>query len=314
MSFKTRLKIGKANVLSKFQYGADIVPLNANARAKFTSIHRKMLRVIFGVPRATDSRALLMIAGETPFCEKRMLYAEINKLRVRKNRNRTFSMLIRECSEFKNHSATAALFRDSSVAFELARRQSQIPRGQLNKKYAEFLRSRNPKHANALRKSLKQVLFENAHCSSVRGLMNSNSCSTFLLCYSRPQYSPLLRATGYQYSHFVQWLTNSIRIRDGFVLRNKEACPLCSTDFQSDARLHLLTSCAETEELREQFLQELLDTDQSKAAEFLSLPTDRSWLWILAAGCYPAPPPSEMYTGHRSPITSIFRVGRCYEI
>ena len=39
-----------------------------------------------------------------------------------------------------------------------------------------------------------------------------------------------------------------------------------------------------------------------------------SWLWILAAGCYPAPPPRRAFSGRRQPRSSIFSAGECYEI
>ena len=313
--FQTRIRIGKAAVLSKSQYGADIIPLNDRARTKLTSFHMKMLRIVFGVPRATESRALLMIAGETPFCEKRMLYSEMNRERFRKLRHRTFPLLAEQCPEFKCKSATQRLFQESSQGVFRARKYSSIKSQELNKRYAKYRLRPDPKHQELLRDTIRQVLAEKAHCESIRLLMNgSNSCALLPHCFSRPQFSPLLKATGYQFSHYVQWLTNSIQIRDEFILRNKTYCPLCQEDFQTDSREHLLTACTQTEELRELFLQSLLTDNPAKAAEFLSLAPERSWLWILAAGCYPAPPPRQMYQGHRSPRASIFRTGRCYEI
>ena len=69
ISPRTRIQIGRSRVLSKAKYGNDIVPLNKWAERNFTSLHRKMLRIVFGVPRATGCTALLMLAGETPFCD-----------------------------------------------------------------------------------------------------------------------------------------------------------------------------------------------------------------------------------------------------
>ena len=222
------------------------------------------------VPRATSSDALLMIAGEKPFCEQRMVYSEMNRERLRKHPERTLPFLLANCPQFVEHSATNALFQESHQAIRKPRRQCHIEPSTLNKHYAKFRTNSDPKHATALKSLLKRMLTENAHCNAVRALMNSSdSCTVMPHCYSRPKHFPLLRATGYQYSHYVQWLTNSIRIRDEFVLRNKKTCPLCSIDFQTDARQHLLTECKETHDLRAQFLETLVSIDQSgKAMNF----------------------------------------------
>ena len=114
-------------------------------------------------------------------------------------------------------------------------------------------------------------------------------------------------------SHYVQWLTNSIKIKEKFVLRNTNSCYLCSTHYRAlDARHHLLTECKETEMLRSQYIEALLEADINKAAEFYSLPANKQWLWILSGGCLPAPPPKQ--TGRRSPFTTIFQAGKCFQI
>ena len=52
--------------------------------------------------------------------------------------------------------------------------------------------------------------------------------------------------------------------------------------------------------------------DQQKAAEYASCP--EGWLWIIAAGCLPAPPPQTMILGKRAPRKSIFQVGHSFEL
>ena len=164
---------------------------------------------------------------------------------------------------------------------------------------------------------MKHILFDSTYCTSVRSLMSrgqSTSSSHFLHCFSRPRHTPLLRLVGYQYSHYVQWLLNAVRRRKPFfILRSTKRCPLCSNHLNDvDARQHLLTECIETLTLRDEYLEDLLSIDQKKAAEYLSMDTWDSWLWILAAGCYPAPPPRKLYSGRRSSRSSIFSVGECY--
>ena len=130
---------------------------------------------------------------------------------------------------------------------------------------------------------------------------------------------PLLKATGYQYSHYVQWLTGAVRMpkkTKQFILRNCTEYPLCSLRLEPglDTRHHLLSECKETDQPRQDFLQSLLAIDQAKATEYVSLSTSQAWLWILGAGCRPAPPPRKMFIGRRGPRSSIFSEGDSYEI
>ena len=315
VSFETRIEIGKSTVLSQLQYGADIVPLSPRMREEFDSIHRKLLRVIFGVPRATDSRTLLLLAGETPFTEKRSLYSEMNRERSRKHPNRTFPLLTKHCKQFDKFSKTTALFQESLSFMHQARRQSKLEPAELNKTYAQFRKHPSQKHADKLKSSLKRMLAENAHKDSLRSLMRRNKL--FPHYFSRPRHTPLLRALGFQYSHLVQWMTNAIRIPEehGHVLKNCETCLLCSTNLQTDVRQHLLTDCPSTADLRQDFIKSLLLMSHfDKTAEFLSLPPNKAWMWILAGGTYPAPPPQSVHAGRRTSRTSIFERGFCYEI
>ena len=166
---------------------------------------------------------------------------------------------------------------------------------------------------------MKKVVAESAHCDALRSLKNNEnstgSCNDFLLCYSRPKFAPLLSRTGYQYSHYVQWLVNSVRLPEKFVLRRATECPLCEGPFspEEDGRAHLLTECKSTDSLRDEFQEALLSIDQTKAAELASLDKHERWIWIVAAGCIPAPPPQRMYVGKRKPRCSAFREGECYE-
>ena len=199
-----------------------------------------------------------------------------------------------------------------------ATKQSSVTQEMLASECKQYQTSRT-NSTTRIKELMKRVVSESAHCDALRNIMNnensSGSCKSMLLCYSRPKFTPLLKRTGYQYSHYVQWLANSIRLPDTFVLRNSTDCPLCTIHFSpgEDARQHLLTECKETDALRDEFQEAVLSIDQTKAAELAALDNHERWLWIIAAGCIPAPPPRRMYTGKHQPRCSAFRKGESYE-
>ena len=251
---ETRIRIGKSLVLSRLQYGADIVPLSRDMANKFDAVQNKMLRIIFGVPRATSSDALLMLAGETPFSDRRCIYGDLNRERFKKARDSTMPLLLEGSNAFRNASATAAHFDACSSFLKEAARQSTIPASTLNKARATMRLFPEEKHVEAYKTLLVKLLAQNAHKNALRALTTPNdssedSCQALTWCFHQFKHSPLLKCKGYQFSHYVQWLTNSIRVREDFVLRRRHSCALCQEDIGSDARKHLIGECNLTTEI-----------------------------------------------------------------
>ena len=202
--FGTRIRVAKSRCLSQLSYGQDIVPLDAHTEAKFRSFQAKVLRVIFGVPKATSADALLMIAGEAPICENRAVFAAINLQRMRKFPTRTFSLLMRGSTEFRSHSSTCSLLLSSEAFIRGALVHSTLTHQGLDEEYRKFRDSQRPEARQRLKDILKGVVFNNAYCTALRALMNreGSSSTDFPLCFSRPKHLPLLNARGYQFSHY----------------------------------------------------------------------------------------------------------------
>ena len=142
-------------------------------------------------------------------------------------------------------------------------------------------------------------------------------------CFTSGAHHPLLQLSGRLYTNYVSWLVGtatsaeipeSLRKQpqrerqeedrlenlmddieesgsqpgdDELTEIHSDICRACRKDLET--RLHLLSECPGTAQLRRKFEQELSHRFPRKHAEFCSIPSSDRWLWILAGGLQPLP-------------------------
>jgi hypothetical protein len=243
LPFQLRLDAGTALVLSASHYGKECTTISSRLRSTYETVQNSLHRMVLQLPYSTKAAAMQYILGRPSM---RVDSQAAKRSFHRRIQHLSHDRLVRQ--SFERSQFSSENLSDQSRAL-LAQRL-----------YAERI--------------------EEAHES----LQNSHARTTLLA--SDGFLHPALEQEGKQYESLIQWILgatdtyedirNQIRPQDNV----SPICRLCKDISATETKMHLLTECPATADLRDTFLNSL---SLSTTAKLRQLEAQEQYSFILSS-------------------------------
>jgi hypothetical protein len=243
LPIQLRLDVGSALVLSAAHYGRECTTISSGLRSKYETVQNSLHRMVLKLPYATKTAAMRYILGRPSM--------KVDS----QNTKRSYHQRVRRLPHDR---LVRQSFERSQLATEKTSNQNKAFLA--NKVYAERI--------------------EEAHES----LQNSHA-KTVLLA-SDGFLHPALEQEGKQYESLVQWIVGATDTYED--IRNQinpqdnvsTVCRLCKDISTTETKMHLLTECPATADLRDKFVNSLTI---GTAAKLRQLATKEKYSFILSS-------------------------------